>query len=448
MKKDKFNSKFREYARALSPKIDKQIFIGKIYQSFNDLFGINSCIQIGSYPRFTAITPVHDLDILYFLGNWNEDSYNPTTALQSLNILINEDYENPTDYKIKISMQTHSVTISYLDNDEEVFSVDVVPAYIFSKNEFNEDTYKVPEIIRKKHGINRIEYYKKLSQEHGEMGWIASDPRGYIKVASQTDKNSINSSEFRKTVKIIKAWKNNLVDKDQYLKLKSFHLEQVIIKFFQENQSIEIFDVIFKFFIKLPEIVNNPNQIKDRANNDKFIDDYLEQFTDEQKEKIKYARDGFLIKLEKFKDSDSIEKLLKINFYQRRSSEQFLFDSEIKIFTDPALKFKIDGFVKPLKKFSAGWLTKTPQLRKGLTCIQEMVRSIEFSIRENTTNANEYKWKVKNSDECPEPRGEITLNQTKNNPETTKYPSDSYVECYATTDNICIAKARVNVKII
>ena len=244
MKKDKFNLKFREYARTLSPKLYEQKLISEIYKSFSDLFGKNNCIQIGSCPRFTAITPVHDLDILYVLDTWDENSHNPTIALQNLNTQISEDYENPTDYEIEVSMQTHSVTISYLNNDEEVFSVDIVPAYIFSKNEFNEDTYKVPEVVRKKHGINRVEYYKKLSQEHGEMGWIASDPRGYIKVASQTDKNSINGSEFRKTVKIIKAWKNNLVDKDQNLKLKSFHLEQIITKLFQENQNLEIFEVI------------------------------------------------------------------------------------------------------------------------------------------------------------------------------------------------------------
>lgn len=448
MKKNKFNEKFREYARTLSPRQNERDFINKIYQSFNDLFGINNCIQIGSYPRFTAITPVHDLDILYVLGSWNENSHDPTTVLQNLNIQINKDYENPTDYEIEVSTQTHSVTISYLNNKEEIFSVDIVPAYIFLKNKFNEDTYKVPEVVQKKHGINRVEYYKKLSQEHGEMGWIASDPRGYIKVASQTDKNSINGSEFRKTVKIIKAWKNNLVDKDQNLKLKSFHLEQIITKLFQENQNLEIFDATFDFFIELLEIINNPNQISDRANSDKFIDDYLEQFTDKQKEEIEYARDGFLVKLERFKDSNSIEELLKINFYQRKSSEQFLFDSEIKIFTDSALKFKIDGFVKPLRGFSSGWLNRTLQLRKGLTCTQEKTRSIEFSIEENNTNANEYRWKVKNSNKCPEPRGEMTPNQTKNNPETTKYVSDSYVECYAINNNICIAKTRVNVKII
>ena len=418
MKKDKFNAKFREYARTLSPQQNERDLIGKIYQSFNDLFGVNNCIQIGSYPRFTAITPVHDLDILYFLGDWNENSHDPATALQNLKSKLLSEYKNPTNYKIEISIQTHSVTLVFKDNSEELFSVDIVPAYTFSKNEFNEDTYKVPEVIRKRHGKNRVEYYQMLSQEHKEMGWINSDPRGYIKVASEIDKST--DGEFRKTVKIIKAWKNNLVDKDQTLELKSFHLEQIITKYFQENQALDIYDVIFKFFIELPEIVNNPNQISDRANDDKFIDDYLEKFTNKQKEKIKSARDGFLVKIENFTESDSVGELLKIDFYGRKSSEEFLFDSKIKTFIDSDLRFKIDGFVKPLAGLSSGWLTQTPQLQNGLTRGQGKARKIEFSIQNDTTSAREYRWKVRNDDGCEQPRGEITPNHTKNNPESTE----------------------------
>lgn len=446
MKKDKFNIKFREYARTLSPQQNERDFIGKIYQSFNNLVGVNNCIQIGSYPRFTAIRPVHDLDILYVLGDWDENSHDSLSALEQLNTNINENYENPTDYEIEVSLQTHSITVSYLGNGEEVFSVDIVPAYIFSKNEFDDDVYKVPEVLRKKHGKNRVEYYQKIAQEHKEVGWIVSDPRGYIKIASEIDQ--ITNGEFRKTAKIIKKWKNNLADADDKLKLKSFHLEQVIAKHFQDNDSLEIFDAIFKFFIELPEIVDNPNQISDLVNADKFIDDYLDEFTDEQKEKIKFARDGFLIKLENLKESSSINELLKILFYRRKPEEQFLFDFNKKILTDDSLKFRIDGFVKPLAGYSAGWLTQTPQLQKGLTRGQGKTRRIEFSIRNNNTSATEYQWKVKNSNSCIQPRGEITLNQTKNNPEGTEYVGDHYVECYAISGDTCIAQSRVNVKII
>lgn len=446
MKKEEFNLKLREFARTLSPRSYERDLIEKIYQSFNDLFGVNKCIQIGSYPRFTSITPVHDLDILYILDRWNEESHNPSDALKILKDKIDNEYKNPTNYKLDISLQTHSVTISYLENEEEIFSVDIVPGYIFSKNEFDQDVYKVPEVLMEKHGKNLVEYYQKLQQEHSEVKWISSDPRGYIKIASEIDK--ITNGEFRKTIKIIKAWKDNLKEADQNLKLKSFHLEQVVIKIFQENNSLEIFDAIFNFFEKLPQTINSPNQIADRANSDKFIDDYLVNFSDEQREKIRFARDGFLVKLEKFKSSDTIKGIFEIYFYQRKDSEEFIFDKGIKTLINQDVKFKIDGYVYPLSGFSSGWISSTPQLQRGITSSPGRSRKIKYQTVENNTGAEEYQWKVKNSDGSKMPRGEITLNQTKNKIETTTFPSESYVECYAVINNICIARHKINIKII
>lgn len=446
MKKDDFNLKLRDFARSLSPRDYERDLIGKIYQSFNDLLGKNNCIQIGSYPRFTSITPVHDIDILYILGDWSEKEHNPFSALKLLKDKIDSGYENPTNYKIDVSLQTHSVTISYLDGQDEIISVDIVPGYIFSKNEFEQDTYKVPEVLMEKHGKALIEYYKKIQQEHGDIKWISSDPRGYIKIASEIDQ--ITGGEFRKTVKIVKAWKNNLKEADENLKLKSFHLEQVVVNLFKNNNQIEIFDAIFDFFTNLPSVIDNPNRITDRADSSKFIDDYLVDFSDAQKQKIKYARDGLLIKLEKFKSSEDIKTVFEIDFYQRKDSEEFMFDKGIKTLIDKDLKLKIDGYVRAAGSFSAGWIGSSPQFQKGITSGQGKSRKIEYQRIEDNTGAKEYFWKVKNSDNSEAPRGEITFNQTKNNPEATAFPSDSYVECYAVKNNVCIARNRLPVKII
>lgn len=447
MKKSDFNIKFRDYARTLSPRQYERDLISKIYQSICDLLGANNCIQIGSYPRFTAITPVHDLDVLYILGRWDENSHNPSTALQNLATQFNQ-YVNPTSYRVELGpAQSHSITILFKDSaGREILSIDIVPTYIFSKNEFNEDTYKVPEIARKRHGRKRIQYYQELSQQHKEMGWIISDPRGYIHVASEID--IATSGEFRKTAKVVKRWKNNLVAEDENLKLQSFHIEQVLTNYFRGNNSLEIFDAVFRFFLELPQIIDNPNQIKDRANNDKFIDDYLEQFTDEQKNKIKSARDGFLIKLESLGGYDSVDQLFEVIFFSRKPAEEFLFDNGIKTFIDNDLKFRIDGFVKPLSGFTSGWLAETPHLQKGLTRGGTRKRYIEFRIRKNETPAEEFRWKVRNSDTCFQPRGEITLNQTKNDPESTEYAGDHYVESYAIKNGACIARSKVSIKIL
>lgn len=128
-----------------------------------------------------------------------------------------------------------------------------------------------------------------------------------------------------KTIKVIKTWKNNLKDSDENLKLKSFHLEQIIINFFEDNNELEIFDAIFDFFVRLSEIIDNPNVIAvDRADSSKFIDDYLIDFSEEQKQKIKCAIDGLLIRLEKCETTDDVKTVFEVDFYQRKVRNLYL----------------------------------------------------------------------------------------------------------------------------
>lgn len=441
MIKDKFNSKLREYSKTLSPTLSERHLIGKIYGSFNDLFGVNNCIQIGSYPRFTSITPIHDLDILYILGSWDENNHTPSATLQNLFNEINNSLVNPTSYTKKVSLQTHSVTVEFWQGTSVILSVDIVPAYSYGKNEYSQDTYKVPEVIKEKNHTKRNALTWDASNSNS---WINSDPKGYIKVATEVGINT----DFRKAVKFVKRWKNNLCDKDQSLKLKSFHFEQVVTKIFKQNPNIEIFDAIFTFFINLPTVINTPNQIQDRANSGKFIDDYLSKFTPEQKEKIRYARDGFLIRLESLKDSDSIDSLMTISLYKRFDSEEFLFDKHIPVLIDSVFNFKIDGFVKPLDGYISGYISQSTHLQNGLTRGQNKARKIQFSIQSNKTGANNTWWKVRNQNGCGQERGELTQNQTKNALESTEYLGDHYAECFAILNNVCMAKSKINIKII
>jgi hypothetical protein len=431
MTKNKFDSKLREYPKTLSPKLYEQDLIGKVYQSFNDLFGVNNCVQIGSYPRFTSITPIHDLDILYILGSWDENNHTPSVTLQKLFNEINSSYINPTNYAKKVSLQTHSVTVEFWENTNMILSVDIVPAYSYGKNEYSQDIYKVPEVIKEKSHVKRNALTWNASNSHS---WINSDPRGYIKVATEVGVNT----DFRKTVKFVKRWNNNLCDQDQNLKLKSFHLEQVITKIFKQNPNIEIFDAIFTFFVNLPIAINTPNQIQDRANSDKFIDDYLEKLTSDQKDKIGYARDSFLIKLENLKDSDSMESLMAIDFYKRPLLEVFMFDQNIKTLTEDQYDFKISGEVQVRN----GGFREFILDKIGLITID---RKIKFLISGNAPSVDVFKWKVKNDNSSDEPRGEITDHHTKNEIENTRYSGNHYVECYAIKNNICVAKSRQNV---
>src|SRR5690606_34638566 len=147
-------------------------------------------------PRYTAILPLHDLDILYIIGNWEHLKIIPENLLSNLAKKIKQEYKSPTHYSIIITVQTHSISFKYMNGEIEVFAVDLVPSLVNSKNEFSLDTYYVPEIIKYQRGQKRLEYYERIKEKHGQIKWIKSDPRGYIEVASRL--NSKNE-DFRKS---------------------------------------------------------------------------------------------------------------------------------------------------------------------------------------------------------------------------------------------------------
>lgn len=437
MKKQKLTAKLRECVKKrLSLSQGDRDFVSAVYDAFRRLLD-NRCIQIGSYPRFTAIRPLHDLDILYLLWQWNNASHDPANLLKVLHKRIKEEYENPTRYNLVVSLQTHSVSVCFKNGDAEVFSVDIVPAYAHSKNEFGQDTYRIPEIIRHKHGAKRTTFYETLIREHREVQWIVSDPRGYIEVAKIV--NNANA-DFRRTVKFVKGWKNACKVQREDFALKSFHIEQIVTIIFQEQSGFDIFDGLFTFFFTLPERICEPS-IKDRVDGSKYIDAYLDDLTKEQRDAITQARDCLLKTLETMAEDESADCLLDIDFYKRAcASEQYLFDFNIPTLTDEEFSFDIKGEVQQ----RGGGFRKFILNVIGLISID---RRINFRIKGPVPNVDLFKWKVKNDDNSPQPRGEITDHQTRNDPEHTKYIGEHFVECYAILDEVCVAKARQSVKL-
>jgi hypothetical protein len=211
-----------------------------------------------------------------------------------------------------------------------------------------------------------------------------------------------------------------------------------------ENNNYEIFDIIYNFFCILPDIIEKPNQIQDRADTSVYIDSYLSNLSKEDNVMIKEARDGFLRKLEEFRTTDNINILLEIDLYSRKSpDEMFLFDERIPVLDEEETEFIIDGFVRPKNGLRDGWLSK----------IDDKIaqrREIDFSIRKDGGIDTSFtKWKVRNGETCnySQRRGEITDNQTLNQPEITKYEGTHYVECFVIENNVCIARSKIKVVI-
>lgn len=437
MVKANFNTIFRDHAKnSLSPKQKERDFVTAVYEHICKALG-NNCIQIGSYPRFTASHPLHDLDVLYILGNMTAFLENPMDILSDLQKTLQSYFKENTDYKITFGLQTHSVTLSFIDEKgEEYFGIDVVPAYSSGKNEFDLDMYVVPEIVKMKR-TKRQGYYSKKAMAHEAVGWVKTDPRGYIKIASNLNEQN---DDYRKTVKFIKKWKHNASSNNQDIKLKSFHIEQIVVGIFLRTPEITMFDAIFEFFCNLPRYIEKP-QIPDRADSSKYIDEYLDELTNEQRTLLLQARDYFLISLENYAHDSSVIELLSGKFYKRFSStEAYLFDSFIPMLTDGISKLRIDGWLRKKNGFREGWLSE-------IDWKIEILRDIDFSIRSDNTAAELYKWKVKNHNSAPEPRGEITDHHTSRTPESTKYSGDHYVECYAIKNNVCVARHRIGVPI-
>lgn len=293
MSENKLNNSLRQYVQKnLSPTESEREFVTNVYDALKAVLGDNACLQIGSYPRFTAITPLHDLDVLYRIGSWPGHVPNPGSALSQLKASIEKDFKNPTSLTLRIELQTHSITISFLEGDEIRFSVDVVPAYTLGTNEFKQDTYMVPELVVRRQAKRRT-IYEDLARSGRSMNWIQTDPRGYIEVAKLV--NDANE-DFRKSAKLVKAWKWACKEQNDEFKLKSFHLEQVLTQDFRGNVQLEIYDALVQFFQKLPSIIERP-QILDRVGNGKYIDDYVDDLTQEQKQAIVAAGNAFLQKL-------------------------------------------------------------------------------------------------------------------------------------------------------
>lgn len=442
MRKTEINTNLREYVKNnLSPTAEDKSLVTSLYDSIKAVLG-NSCLLVGSYARFTASKPLHDVDILLISGNFDSDNLHPQTILSKIESDLKTSFKNPTHYSYSISQQTHSITISFKDGNVEKFAVDIVPAFISgSKNEFGDDTYWVPEIIKvgKSHRIEKYSEFQKTKKTEMDW-WIKTDPRGYIK--SATLLNDANE-DFRKATKFVKRWKHHQKEGSPDFKFKSFHIEQVLFSIFKSNPSFTIFDAIFKFFCEIEVTIKNP-QIKDRADSQKYIDSYLGELTIEQKQMIVAARDAFLIKLENIVSASDIQSLLKKDSRIRKAPEEtYLFDMQnpIPVFTNPLSDLKVIGEVQPRNGgFGAEILNAI-----GLINVDRRIRFYKDYTGEESIDT--FKWKVKNDDDSDQPRGEITDDGTKNEMEHTRYDGDHYVECYAIKNNVCVAKARQNVKL-
>lgn len=274
------NSIVNRYVRDhVSPKPEQREYITEKYGELKGFLG-GVCFRSGSYARYTAIDPVHDLDVIYPVTDLTVRD-NPTTLLSKLRAQLELQYKgSPTKIK-RIYNQTHSVTIELADSPEGDFSIDVVPAIELSeKNEFGQPNYLVPEIQRLNHR-NRQRRYEKAAEQ--PIGWIKSDPRGYVKAASNL--NDANS-DFRHAAKLLKGWRHACkITHEDGFRLKSFHIEQIVQHYFEANLTCSTVEAVIACLEELPNYLDQA-QIPDRADSGRLIDEYVDELNDSERQLI------------------------------------------------------------------------------------------------------------------------------------------------------------------
>lgn len=277
------NTILKEFGRKyLSPDSKERENVSKQYIRLQQMLPGTEIFQSGSYKRETAVTPIHDLDVIWVLPDaWQEKiikSYTQRIAGSLFEFDVSEPLKNLGDLlrlgysklgeSVKIDdSQTHSVKISF--PGKETFTIDVVPAVKSGKkNGYQGDMYLVPEIQKTSHG-KWVEVYK---SRDGKLRWVLSDPDTYIKQAEELNANT----SYRKTVKFIKVWKKSCNAGLTGLELKSFHLELIVSEIFRKNKSISFYDASVRFLSNLQYWLSEP-RLPDEADNSVFVDSYLNE---------------------------------------------------------------------------------------------------------------------------------------------------------------------------
>jgi len=296
------NNQIATYSREyLSPTKEQRARVSTRYEELKG-FLKGSCFMSGSYARFTAVRPPKDLDVIWVCFD-ERITREPRPILDALTENLIEAYRLNSNERVKFEVQDHSITIIFLDDPDD-FSIDVVPAAETSrKNEFGDPIYCVPEIQKLSH-IQRRAF-------HGTAQWIYSDPKGYIveaqKLEDQTD------GRFRRSAKVVKAWRQkHKKELGDDFKLKSFHVEQLVVRHLKQRPGDTILQVLRAVFGSLNRAIEAP-AIPDRANSDAFIDQYVADLTHAEKAKILSLQQGafrIVAQLEAATSGDEIDKLM------------------------------------------------------------------------------------------------------------------------------------------
>jgi hypothetical protein len=458
-----------EYAKArLSPTEAERTAIGKRYEQLQR-FLPGRTFQSGSYARFTSTTPVNDLDVIYVLPD--EVLKQVRTAQQAvdpgrldIHQIVNslaEQLHHCYGKSARIEAQPHSVGI-FFGKDHE-FSIDVVPAAPAGGEKF-----WVPEVAQKS-VFARRQLYRTWQDQARAISppgphWIKSDPKGYIKQASELDASTMG--KFRKSAKALKRWRWSRKRASDAFRLKSFHLELMVTRYFREHPNATCIEAIRGVVSGLDELITSP-QFPDLADSRQFVDQYVATLSDGDRALLRqeFERAQFLwAEVERAKTRADVHRTLEVFLGliaaaapgpstivtnapagDREGEEEFL-TTDYGIQFRPQYRVRIDATV------SRDGFRPFQLLERAILAIGKL-RSMEFRVVScNVPAPYEVHWKVKNTGaearRKGDLRGQIEPDRGRQRrTEYTRYWGNHYVECYVIKDGICVAADHIDVPI-
>jgi hypothetical protein len=135
--------------------------------------------------------------------------------------------------------------------------------------------YNVPE-VQKINKSRRNLLYSDLNYKWDS--WIYSAPKTYKEHSFRLD--GISQNNFRYFVRFIKQWKRSCKKDYNWFCLKSFHIEQICWILIQENLSLSLYSLLFKFFDNIEKKFQEGKKIKDLAYEGVFEDRYIDEYVE------------------------------------------------------------------------------------------------------------------------------------------------------------------------
>ncbi len=380
---------------------------------------------VGSVGRNTAIKNVSDLDIIFDLPNEVFEKYDDyktngqSALLQEIKNVIKERYPR-TD----ISGDGQVVVINFNN-----YTVELVPGF-----KQNDESFKYPD-----------------TNDGGS--WKYTYPLSEQEECENCETNSEN--KFYDFCHIVRAWKNKVG-----FKFGGLLIDTLVYNFFKENDFLKGSDDYYEIFKSLLYFLKNQNkdqtywyavgsnQKVSNSNNGKFVTKAKKAYN-----KIQDAENN---------DSninDVLRELLGKEFPESQSDQLVESCALMHNIFDNTEQFIEDLFLVDIRYdlsiectvSQKGWRTlllsillKTGLLRKN--------KNLDFYI-ESTDCPKPYNiyWKVRNVGKVAEEknciRGQIYKTNDTHQYEHTDFQGEHFVECYLVKNNVCVAKARIEVPI-